>query len=99
MHISVGFTATDLSTKCTAFELPGDLKRHQTSIECDRGMRGDIFIVKKMDTGLLRLFEMYLISKLYLSSNVSCDKTRVMTYHSYFPPDRRRSVNTVFIEI
>lgn len=70
MHISVGFTATDLSTRCTAFELPGDIKRHQTSIECDRAMKGDIFTVKKMDTGSLRLFEIYLISKLYLSSNV-----------------------------
>lgn len=63
VHISVGHTATDLSTRCKAFELPSDLKRHQTSIECDRAMRGDKFIVKKMDTGSLRLFEMYLISK------------------------------------
>lgn len=86
MHISVGFTATDLSTRCTAFELPGDIKRHQTSIECNRVMRGDIFIVKKMDTGSLGLFEMYLLSKLYLSSNVSCNKIRVKTYHAYFPP-------------
>lgn len=61
IHISIGHTVTDLSTRCKAFELPRDLKRYQTSIECDRAMRGDRFIVKKMDTGSLRLFEMYLI--------------------------------------
>lgn len=63
IHISIGHTATNLSTRCNAFELPRDLKRYQTSIECDTAMRGDRFIVKKMDTGSLTLFEMYLISK------------------------------------
>lgn len=76
LHISVGNTTTDLSTRCKAFGLPGLIKRHQTTIKCDKAMSGDRFIVKKMDTGSLRLFEVYLISKLPLSY----DPISFMTY-------------------
>lgn len=79
LHISVGNTTTDLSTRCKAFGLPGVIKRHQTTIECDKAMSGDRFIVKKMDTGSLRLFEVYLISKLPLSY----DQISFMTYQQF----------------
>lgn len=63
MHISVGNTALSLSTRCKAFELLDIIKQQQKAIECDTALSGDTVIVKKMDDGALRLFEVYLISK------------------------------------
>uniref|UniRef100_A0A8W8M8U0 Laminin EGF-like domain-containing protein n=1 Tax=Magallana gigas TaxID=29159 RepID=A0A8W8M8U0_MAGGI len=48
-----------LATRCKAFELPGVIQQQQTAIECDAALSGDTFIVKKMDDGPLRLFEVY----------------------------------------
>lgn len=63
LHISVGDTAMSFVTKCKAFELPGVIQQQQTAIECDAALSGDTIIVKKMDDGPLRLFEVYPISK------------------------------------
>lgn len=63
IYISVGNTTMSLATRCKAFELPGIIKQRQTAIECDAALSGDTFIVKKMDDGPLRLFEVYPISK------------------------------------
>uniref|UniRef100_K1R5Z0 Multiple epidermal growth factor-like domains 6 n=1 Tax=Magallana gigas TaxID=29159 RepID=K1R5Z0_MAGGI len=61
VHISVENTTTSLATQCKAFELPGIIKQHQTAIECNKVMSGDTVIVKKIDDGPLRLFEVYLL--------------------------------------
>lgn len=63
IHISVGNTTMTLATRCKAFELPGIVQPQQTAIECDAALSGDTFIVKKIDDGPLRLFEVYPISK------------------------------------
>ncbi|XP_052677376.1 cell death abnormality protein 1-like [Crassostrea angulata] len=59
IHLSVGNTAMTLATRCKAFELPGIIQPQQTAIECDAALSGDTFIVKKIDDGPLRLFEVY----------------------------------------
>lgn len=63
LHISVGDTTMSLATRCKSFELPGVIQQQQTTIECDAALSGDTIIVKKMDDGPLRLFEVYPISK------------------------------------
>ena len=63
IHINVGNTTLSLDTRCKAFKLPGIIQQQQTAIECDAALSGDTVIVKKIDDGPLRLFEVYPISK------------------------------------
>lgn len=62
VHITTGDVELNLSTLCKRFSLPGIIQ-HQTALECDKGMRGDTIILKKMDEDSLRLFEFIPISK------------------------------------
>lgn len=59
IHINVGNTTLSLDTRCKAFKLPGIIQQQQTAIECDAALSGDTVIVKKIDDGPLRLFEVY----------------------------------------
>nr|XP_034306378.1 uncharacterized protein LOC117682577 [Crassostrea gigas] len=57
LHITVGDTVVNLSTLCKVFSYPG-IRHYQTSVECKNEIRGDTIVVKKMDEGSLRLFEL-----------------------------------------
>lgn len=56
VHITTGDVESNLSTLCKRFSLPGIIQ-HQAALECDKEMRGDTIILKKMDEDSLRLFE------------------------------------------
>lgn len=64
MHIAVGKTLLNLTTLCVAFIFPG-LQQHQAAIECINVPIGDTVMVKKIDQGSLRLFELIPISKCF----------------------------------
>lgn len=51
-----------MTTLCKRFSLPGIIQNH-TALECDKEMRGDTIVLKKMDEDSLRLFEFIPISK------------------------------------
>lgn len=57
LHIAVGKTFINSSTLCMTFNFPG-LQQHQAAIECINATRGDTVVVKKIDQGSLRLFEL-----------------------------------------
>lgn len=62
LHITAGDVELCLSTLCKRFRLPGIIQ-HQTALECDKGMRGDTIVLRKMDEDSLRIFEFIPISK------------------------------------
>lgn len=62
VHITTGDAELNLTTLCKRFSLPGMIQNH-TALECDKEMRGDTIVLKKMDEDSLRLFEFIPISK------------------------------------
>ncbi|XP_065936957.1 receptor-type tyrosine-protein phosphatase zeta-like isoform X1 [Magallana gigas] len=57
LHVTTGYTLTNSSTLCRAFHFSG-IKKYQTALECVNAIRGDTIVVKKIDEGSLRLFEL-----------------------------------------
>ncbi|XP_065938255.1 uncharacterized protein [Magallana gigas] len=66
VHITTGDAELNLTTLCKRFSLPGIIQNH-TALECDKEMRGDTIVLKKMDEDSLRLFEFIPISKFTLT--------------------------------
>lgn len=61
LHVTAGNTLRNSSTLCRTFNFSG-IKQYQAAIECENAIRGDTIVVKKMDEGALRLFELLPIS-------------------------------------
>lgn len=66
LHVTTGNTLTNSSTLCRAFNFSG-LKQYQTALECVNQIKGDTIVVKKIDEGSLRLFELSPISLCLIS--------------------------------
>lgn len=66
LHVTTGYTLGNSSTLCRAFHFSG-IKQFQTALECVNAIRGDTIVVKKIDEGSLRLFELSPISLCLIS--------------------------------
>lgn len=88
VHITTGDVELNLTTLCKRFSLPGIIQ-HYTALECDKGMRGDTIVLKKMDDDSLRLFEFIPISKYKLNQ----------FYHVLFKLNFLSLLKDVFLEI
>lgn len=71
LHVTAENTLWNSSTLCRKFNFSG-IKQYQTAIECVNAIRGDTILVKKMDEGALRLFEMFPISLCFISKIQKC---------------------------
>ena len=58
LHITAEDRLMSSSTLCKNITFMG-LKQHQIAVECDRTMQGDTILVRRTDSGSLRLFEIY----------------------------------------
>lgn len=71
LHVTTGYTLTNSSTLCRAFNISG-IKQYQTALECVNAIKGDTIMVKKIDEGSLRLFELSPISLCLISRIKKC---------------------------